>query len=733
MGEIKEVRNENFIAGLVGAFLGSLLGTALIVLLGQMGYVAAVSGLVMAVCSLKGYEKLGGAMSKKGVIASSVIMLIMTYIGNRIDWGIAASKALDIGVLDGYRVIPELIKEGAIESGDYWSGLVLLYLFTLVGAVPTVIAELRGPKATTALGRSFMETAGDEDVSLMKVYAAERKWITPYYVITTIAAFSPLLWAMMITAAPLGSYHVEWFDALIIFLPLVLLVLALIKAMPYGISRKKIFVRHGGVLWYADLELLNRQLGYSFIKNRNLAPRWDKLSQEEQTLCKRGVLYAINTQQGGDRPKNDPLARSVCPLRDLQVLKNGTRKWKVQYEDAEGRVKKLKIPKVYPDLVLENGMEPMERAPRVDVVPVILLVLSCMLPLLGSFIPEPSAVSKNTVAYDLGPLHFKWDEHLAEDDPGVYVDSRSETIYVVDQTLYGLEQEDIRPLLEIRVEEMRDNFNERTSSFLAPEGELLEVEGPNGETYLYDRYLFATLEGEVALGYAVYLPQKECVVRVETVVDGEPTEDVHARILAMLGTLEVDPDGKISEITDLALTEETYQNFFAPAVDYGYSYVGRSYLKAPKGMFEGGEYTDIYLPYSEDAVYNEDGTVMTSRAHGVQLDVTFLYHTGTAGDVAKELAQQIFEAEGRELVGDLVYDEDLNVGIWVAAHEENGIESPMLFYADVKKPEYYLAAVITYYPEEADELSDALLEELSDAYALNLPSMSEVLGEEPAA
>ncbi len=56
-------KTENMVAGTVGALLGSLLGVACIVLLGQLGYVAAVSGIVMAICTMKGYELLGGTGS----------------------------------------------------------------------------------------------------------------------------------------------------------------------------------------------------------------------------------------------------------------------------------------------------------------------------------------------------------------------------------------------------------------------------------------------------------------------------------------------------------------------------------------------------------------------------------------------------------------------------------------------------------------------------------------------
>ena len=57
----------------------------------QLGYVAAISGAIMAVCALKGYELLGGKLTKKGVIISVVIMIVMTYVGDRVDWAITVS------------------------------------------------------------------------------------------------------------------------------------------------------------------------------------------------------------------------------------------------------------------------------------------------------------------------------------------------------------------------------------------------------------------------------------------------------------------------------------------------------------------------------------------------------------------------------------------------------------------------------------------------------------------
>ncbi len=142
----KKQKNENVIGGVVGALLGSLVGVACIILISQLGYVAALSGIVMAVCTLKGYELLGGKLSKKGMVLSVVIMLFMTFLGDRLDWAIVVSRELEIDFLTSFQLIPTLLEEQIIDGDTYWSNVTMLYLFLLVGAVPTIISTMKNQK-----------------------------------------------------------------------------------------------------------------------------------------------------------------------------------------------------------------------------------------------------------------------------------------------------------------------------------------------------------------------------------------------------------------------------------------------------------------------------------------------------------------------------------------------------------------------------------------------------------
>ena len=142
----EEETPENVAAGVVGALGGALLGAVVVVIFGRLGYVTALSGLIAAICALKGYELLAKKMSVKGAVISCVAVLAMIYVGHRADWAIEVAKYFDVDFFTAFRAVPMLIEEEAIELGQYLRGLIMTYLFALLGAVPSVINSIKGQK-----------------------------------------------------------------------------------------------------------------------------------------------------------------------------------------------------------------------------------------------------------------------------------------------------------------------------------------------------------------------------------------------------------------------------------------------------------------------------------------------------------------------------------------------------------------------------------------------------------
>lgn len=149
----KKGKHDNVVGGIVGALLGSLIGVAAIIIFSRLGYIAAVSGVILAVCTLKGYELLGGQLSTKGIVISIVLMLLMTWIGDRLDWAIVVMQELDMDFIDAFQVVPDLVRYGVIESFNYIMNLVMLYLFTVLGAAPTIVSTMKNRKLQNKLYR----------------------------------------------------------------------------------------------------------------------------------------------------------------------------------------------------------------------------------------------------------------------------------------------------------------------------------------------------------------------------------------------------------------------------------------------------------------------------------------------------------------------------------------------------------------------------------------------------
>ena len=122
---------EKVAGGILGAFLGTLIGAICIVLVNQFGYIASIS-VVMGVCALKGYQILGKKMSLKGIIICVILILLMVYISNWFSYAVAVAQVYKADIVSSFLVVPELIKEGSIESGAYYKDLLMLYVFTAI-------------------------------------------------------------------------------------------------------------------------------------------------------------------------------------------------------------------------------------------------------------------------------------------------------------------------------------------------------------------------------------------------------------------------------------------------------------------------------------------------------------------------------------------------------------------------------------------------------------------------
>lgn len=134
--EITE-KKENIAAGILGALLGGLVGGAAIVLIGQLGLISAISGVILAFCTLKGYELLGGKLSKQGVLVCIVVMLITPYFADRISWALVIMEEFQWAFGDAFRYVHDVVEAFELQT-DYWKDLLFVYAFAALGGFTLV-------------------------------------------------------------------------------------------------------------------------------------------------------------------------------------------------------------------------------------------------------------------------------------------------------------------------------------------------------------------------------------------------------------------------------------------------------------------------------------------------------------------------------------------------------------------------------------------------------------------
>ncbi len=141
-------KDESVILGIIGAIIGSLAGGALIIFFSSIGFVASLAGLAMAVCTLLLYEKFAGSISKKGIIISVIIMIVMTLLAENLAISLKAAKELkeygyDLSFIDIFKNLYTYLKDDVLDMSNYLSNLFMVYLFTILGAVGTIVKKFK--------------------------------------------------------------------------------------------------------------------------------------------------------------------------------------------------------------------------------------------------------------------------------------------------------------------------------------------------------------------------------------------------------------------------------------------------------------------------------------------------------------------------------------------------------------------------------------------------------------
>lgn len=349
---------ERVFLGILGALLGSILGSVSIVLENQVSNTfSLIGGVVMAAFTLQGYIQLAGRLSKKGVAISLVLMAVMCALANQVNCTIEIMETVEavqgMDFLESVGRFEELPEVREIRSW-YDGQLLLLYLFTLCGSLLILVRSLWKPKKEARRKAVLEEVLLGEEPEEEKpelqgtLYPFRKAWMKPVRVSAGGAAVALLvaLVALMMLMPRLEErfqIRLEFGMILGIFLSFIPLMWISLTITRYCNVFQILYVRAAGRLWRVNLMKLCR------------VGDWEALPPARQAVVRDDILWELENILKGDLSACD--SGAVTELRDIQAKKEDRWSWTISYETDSGSRKKLKIPKGYPDFVPVMGME----------------------------------------------------------------------------------------------------------------------------------------------------------------------------------------------------------------------------------------------------------------------------------------------------------------------------------------------------------------------------------------
>lgn len=143
-------KRENILAGIVGAFLFSIIGGVLYFVVYELGFIAGICALVMFILANFGYGLFSGKKNgKKGVIIAAVMTLIMIILAEMFclsyEIFVAFKDEYEITILDAMRSVPNFLQEPEIK-GDVVKDLIFAIGFGALASFSVIKNMVKGEK-----------------------------------------------------------------------------------------------------------------------------------------------------------------------------------------------------------------------------------------------------------------------------------------------------------------------------------------------------------------------------------------------------------------------------------------------------------------------------------------------------------------------------------------------------------------------------------------------------------
>lgn len=149
-GRIKK-DSGNVIAGIVGAFLLSIIGLVLYVIIYQFNIIAGVCGLVMFVLAMFGYDLFAKPKNKgsaAGIVTAIIISIVMIFAAEYCCLVLEVYKvSADYGftIFDAIRFTPDFLSNSEVKDAMIHD-LSMAYIFSFIATIGSVVGSVKSRK-----------------------------------------------------------------------------------------------------------------------------------------------------------------------------------------------------------------------------------------------------------------------------------------------------------------------------------------------------------------------------------------------------------------------------------------------------------------------------------------------------------------------------------------------------------------------------------------------------------
>lgn len=136
----------NYIKGFFASLIGALIGSAIWIIIGALGFFASIAGLAISYCAFKGYSIAKGKFTRKGIILNVIAIIIAFLFAQYAVLFIEFMKEYDNMTLLGFLAITPLLFSSLEFIKALLPNIGLGLLFIVLGSYKTIVNNYKSAK-----------------------------------------------------------------------------------------------------------------------------------------------------------------------------------------------------------------------------------------------------------------------------------------------------------------------------------------------------------------------------------------------------------------------------------------------------------------------------------------------------------------------------------------------------------------------------------------------------------